>query len=298
MSRARPNQASPPRQSVRTREDFYRDVLERLTAAEVPFLVGGAFAHSRVTGVTQRTKDLDLFVRPGDRDRLLAVMEEVGYRTELPYPHWLAKVHWRNELVDVIYSSGNGEAPVDDQWFAHSIAGEICGVAVRLVPVEEMIWTKAFIMERERFDGADVAHLLRSCAEEIDWQRLLGRFGSEWPVLLTHLVLYGYIYPGERRRIPRALVRELMDRLADEWDREPFDPKLCKGGLLSRSQYFPDLADWGYHDARVPPHGHMSSGEAEAWSAAAPVLPRAIRRRSDRSPQRTQRKDKGVTGDR
>ena len=28
-----------------------------------------------------------------------------------------------------------------------------------------MIWSKAFIMERERFDGADVAHLLLHCLE-------------------------------------------------------------------------------------------------------------------------------------
>jgi hypothetical protein len=27
---------------------------------------------------------------------------------------------------------------------------------VKLMPVEESIWTKAFIMERERFDGADI----------------------------------------------------------------------------------------------------------------------------------------------
>jgi len=283
MSKARRGRLPAPCASISTREDFYRDVLERLVAAEVPFLVGGAFAHSCVTGVTQRTKDLDLFVRPGDRDPLLAVMDEPGYRTELAFPHWLAKVRWQDELVDIIYSSGNGEAPVDDQWFMHSIPGEVCGVAVRLVPVEEMIWTKAFIMERERFDGADVAHLLRACAERIDWPRLLARFGAEWPVLLTHLMLFGYIYPGERRRIPVALVRELMDRVAGEWEQEPFDEKLCKGGLLSRAQYFPDLADWGYHDARVPPHGNMSSGEAQAWSAASPILPRAIRRRSTAS---------------
>ena len=30
-----------------------------------------------------------------------------------------------------------------------------------VVPAEEMIWSKAFIQERERFDGADIHHLLR-----------------------------------------------------------------------------------------------------------------------------------------
>jgi hypothetical protein len=30
------------------------------------------------------------------------------------------------------------------------------------VAVEEMVWQKAFIMERERFDGADVVHLIQA----------------------------------------------------------------------------------------------------------------------------------------
>ncbi len=268
-----------PHHPLRDRGDFYGDVLRRLVDAAVPFLVGGAYAHTWVTGVSQHTKDLDLFVRPGDRDRLLEVAQAAGYRTTLPFPHWLAKVHWGEELVDVIYNSGNGEAAVDDEWFAHAAPAEICGVQVRVCPIEEMIWTKAFIMERERFDGADVAHLIRGCAERIDWPRLLRRFGEHWPVLLTHLLLFGYIYPGERRRIPVRLVDDLTARTVAEWNTPPADPKLCRGALLSRAQYFPDLADWRYHDARVPPHGgHLSAADARDWSAASPILPRARQR--------------------
>jgi hypothetical protein len=41
-----------------------------------------------------------------------------------------------------------------------------------------MIWSKAFIMERERFDGADVMHLIHENANRLDWNRLLERFGQ------------------------------------------------------------------------------------------------------------------------
>ena len=44
---------------------------------------------------------------------------------------------------------------------------------VLLAPPEEMIWSKAFVCERERYDGADVNHLLRACGRQMDWQRLL-----------------------------------------------------------------------------------------------------------------------------
>ncbi len=59
-----------------------------------------------------------------------------------------------------------------------------------------MIWSKAFIMERERYDGADIAHLILACGRDLDWRRLLGRFGRRWRVLLSHLVLFGFVYPG------------------------------------------------------------------------------------------------------
>ena len=87
-------------------------------------------------------------------------------------------------------------------------------VPVRLVPAEEMIWQKAFVMERERFDGADIAHLLRARAGFLDWKRLLRRFeGPHGRVLLVHLILFGFIYPDEKASIPDAVVRELLGRL-------------------------------------------------------------------------------------
>src|SRR5437899_2577696 len=95
------------------------------------------------------------------------------------------------------------------------VADEVLGVPVRLCPAEEIIWSKAFIMERERYDGNDVAHLLRARGCALDWDRLLRRFDGHWRVLLSHIVLFGFIYPAERAAIParveeaRVLTREL-----------------------------------------------------------------------------------------
>ena len=92
----------------------------------------------------------------------------------------------------------------------------ILDTPVKIVSLEEMIWQKSYIMERERFDGADIAHLLLKCAERIDWEYLLTRFGPDWRVLLSHLVLFGFIYPSRIGSVPRDVMEELLRRLALE----------------------------------------------------------------------------------
>jgi hypothetical protein len=99
---------------------------------------------------------------------------------------------------------------VDDEWFARSQNCTILETPVKIVPLEEMIWQKSYIMERERFDGADIAHLLLKCGERIDWEHLLTRFGPDWRVLLSHLVLFGFIYPSRIGLVPAKVVEGLL----------------------------------------------------------------------------------------
>jgi hypothetical protein len=139
-------------------------------------------------------------------------------------------------------------------------------VPVHLVAAEEMIWSKAFVMERERYDGADVAHIVRACAETLDWPRLLQRFDVHWRILLHHLVLFGFVYPCERTRVPAAVMRELMGRLDAELTR-PADGRVCQGTLLSRAQYLVDVEAWAYTDPRLAPAGNLTAEERERWAA-------------------------------
>jgi hypothetical protein len=247
--------------------DFYGAALDLLRRADLPFLVGGAYAFACYTGIARDTKDLDLFVRPADATRVLDVFADAGYRTERPFPHWLGKVHAGDEVVDIIHSSGNGIAEVDDAWFGHAIPGEVLGRPVHLSPAEEMIWSKSFIMERERFDGADVAHVLRARGPCLDWRRLVRRFGPHWRVLLGHLVLFGFVYPGERDRIPAYVLHELLCRLAKETGGPAPATRVCAGTLLSRAQYLVDVEQWGYRDVRRA-HGTMSDEDIASWTAA------------------------------
>ena len=250
---------------------FYLAALHALRRSGIDFLIGGAYALERYTSVARDTKDLDIFVRPEDCEGVLAAFAEAGFDTDLTFPHWLAKARAGGEMVDVIFSSGNGCARVDDEWFRYAIDDQVLDLPVRLIPVEEMIWSKGLIMERERYDGADVIHLLRARGGSLAWPRLLRRFGSSWRVLLSHMILFGFIYPGQRDVIPADVMCELIARL-DRETRAPAvdgaDARLCRGTLLSRQQYLVDVERWGYRDARLRPEGTMSEADIAAWTAA------------------------------
>ena len=256
-----------------TRE-FYCHALSELTLAGVPYLVGGAYAFERYTGIARHTKDLDIFVREADCQHALAALEAAGCRGEITFAHWLAKAYCGDHFVDIIFSSGNGASPVDDEWFEHAVDETVLGIPARLVPAEEMIWQKALIMERERFDGADVAHLLRARGSWLDWDRLLRRFGQHWPVLLSHLVLFSFIYPAERAQIPASVMRDLLDRqarvsaAAASINQCGTADQVCNGTILSRTQYLVDVEQWGYRDARIAPFGLMTVDDAACWTEA------------------------------
>jgi len=237
---------------------FYRRAMRTLQKAGVPFLVGGAYAFERCTGIARASKDLDVFVRPSDCRGALDVLARAGYRTELTFPVWLGKAFSGRDYIDVIFSSGNGVAQVDDGWFAHAIPERVLGLSVELCPIEETIWSKAYVMERERYDGADVVHLLRAAGQAIDWRRLLGRFGAHWRVLLSHLVLYGFVYPGEQSRVPAWVLEELTRRLRTEVEAPGSEARLCQGTVLSAAQYLADIEQWGYEDARLRPRGKLT----------------------------------------
>jgi hypothetical protein len=247
---------------------FYRDAMEVLNRANVPFLVGGAFAFIHQAGIDKSTKDLDIFARPGDVQRLLEACSLAGYPSELVFSHWLAKIKSPEGFIDVIFSSGNGIATVDEGWFEHATRSEVLNVPVMIAPPEETIWSKAFVMERERYDGADVAHLVLALGDRLDWTRLLSRFGSHWRVLLAHLVLFGFIFPSERSRVPTWVMHDLLQRLESEIRSPDATEPVCYGTLLSWSQYLGDVLGGAFRDARIRPYGNMSPEEVARWTSA------------------------------
>ena len=255
------NDASPaPDPKVR---DFYRSALTLLDSASLKYVVGGGYAMACYTGVVRDTKDLDVFVKPEDRDPVLRLFSRAGYKTEITWPHFLAKVLTDGAFVDVLYSSANGLSPVDDLFFEHATSASVLGCASKLCPVEEMIWSKAFVQDRERYDGADVAHLIRAWGSRMDWRRLRERFRGHEPVLLAHLVLFNYIYPSDGPCVPAWLLDELWSAARAQ---PAASPHVCRGTFLSHDQYFHDVKQLGYADARLRPLGPLTAEQIASIS--------------------------------
>lgn len=238
--------------------DFYVAALTRLDHADVPYVVGGGYCMAHYTGIARNTKDLDIFVKPEDSRRTLDVMEQAGYRTEYFYPFWIAKAIDGDSFMDILYNSGNGLCPVDDDWLRYAIPGEVHGYPTRLCPPEEQLWSKAFVMDRDRFDGADVIHLIFAQGLTMDWNRLLKRFRTHERVLMAHLMLYGYAYPTERDRVPQWVMEKVQHAIAHE---SPHQQPICYGTNIAHKGYGVALREWGFLDGRLAPHGPLTPKE-------------------------------------
>lgn len=228
-----------------------REAVGALTGAEVPFIVAGAFASHAYTGVWRDTKDLDLFLPPGIVPDALGALSRAGFETEIRHPWWLAKAWKEDYLIDLVFGIGNREIQVDDGWIERGLSTEILGMPARLISIEDLIVSKMFIAFRDRFDGADVVHLIRCASGRIDWERLLNVLGQRHRVLLLwHLLLFDYVYPAHAGLLPAELMRRIFEERLPAWTGEARPTEAFRGTLLDHRAFAIDLADWGYPDPR------------------------------------------------
>jgi hypothetical protein len=232
---------------------FYAEGLAQLIASGMPFLVAGTFAVNGYTGINRATKDLDIFCKAGDFPRILLHFREQGFETEIEDQRWIAKVRRGACFFDVIFGSAVAVVTVSDQWFQESHPAELYGLPVQLTPPTEMIWSKALLQNRHRYDGADIAHLILRQSDRIDWKRLLSHMEQYWEVLLMHVLNFRFIYPSERDRVPRWLVDELLRRAHDSADLPLPQTRVCRGRLFAPEDYRIDVAEWGFADVVGPP---------------------------------------------
>lgn len=229
-------------------EAFYTEALRLLVQSEIPFLLSGTYALTAYTGIVRPTKDLDVFCKAGDYPKILAFFQERGYTTAVEDERWIAKVHQGGRFFDVIFNMSNATVPITDEWFAGARTIEVFGVEAKITPPTEFIWSKVFIQDRYRFDGADVNHVILKQHAEIEWRRLLSYMEPYWEVLLSHLVNFRFAYPTERDCVPTWLMEELIGRLKAQIALPPAKVKVCRGRLFSPRDYVADITEWGFAD--------------------------------------------------
>ncbi|HEX8318144.1 nucleotidyltransferase [Longimicrobium sp.] len=261
----------------------YKVALAALNEAGVPFVVAGAYAIYEHTGIYRQTKDLDLFLTPEAVVQAMRVLRNAGFTTRLEQPHWIGKAISkanRDHFIDIIYGMGNGLALIDDDWFRYSTPAILAATPVRVAPVEELIWHRLFIHERHRHDMADVAHLILDKGHVMDWTRLLVKAGEDWPLLLSQILLFRYVYPGDREKVPEVVLNELLDRAKNGSHQRSDDgdvDNVTNGTMISRFSFAIDVNEGGKRDIREESIARMQQHpeilkllEADVWDERAP----------------------------
>lgn len=233
-------------QSNNPAKEFYSRILNIILENKIPFIIGGGFAVFEYTGFNRPTNDLDIFVRGGDFPKIVAIIRKEGINVSIVDERWLAKAQEAEFYVDILFSSPNYLITVDDVWFEDGIQTELFGHNVKLIPKEELIWCKAYIADRTRFDGADINHIILITGKDLNWKRLLSRMENNWEVLLSLIINFRFIYPSERNLIPKWLLEELISRLNFQIENPTPIDKICRGPLLSRTQYKIDITKLGF----------------------------------------------------
>lgn len=222
----------------------FREALTLMNEGGLPYTVSGAFALHEHTGIWRNTKDLDLFL---STEHLLPALEHLGkhgFDTEVRDPVWLGKA-WRDGyFIDLITGMSNAIIQVDQSWIDRALHGEILGIPVPLLAAEELIASKIFVTRRERFDGADVAHIIYATRDTLDWDRVFVLVGEHWEILLWSLIFYSYIYPRHAHKVPRRVWHELLEKfenaLANPDSEAPF-----RGSLIDENMFAIDVKEWG-----------------------------------------------------
>ncbi len=226
---------------------FYQKALALLDESGAEYMLGGAFALFHYTDIHRDTKDLDIFCREQDYTRILKHFAQAGYETQLYDVRWLAKIFHGEYFVDIIWDTVNNICRVDDSWFARAPIGEYVGHKVRFLPAEELLWCKIYVQNRERYDGADVNHLILRHGANMDWKHVLHRIGPHWHLLLAQILSFQYCYPSDYREIvPQWLFDELMERARQQYDIPASSERVCRGPIIDQTQYEIDVKEWNY----------------------------------------------------
>jgi hypothetical protein len=266
--------AEAPEEQVK----LFRDVLEALERRGVPYTVSGAFALRQHTGICRQTKDLDLFVTAANCAAALECLREEGMECDVVDPVWLAKARRGEYFVDLITGMSNGLITVEDSWIARSHPAVVYGITTRVLAPEELVASKIFVARRERFDGADIAHVIYGTRGKFDWRRELELVGQNWEMLLWSLVLFRYVYPGQSYYVPPEIWCELLKRLEREV-RNPNPEARFRGSLVDDNMFAIDVNEWELPNL-LAERREQRLAQAVEGSASGDVPRRKVKRKS------------------
>jgi hypothetical protein len=228
-------------------ETMFRETLTLLNRCRVPYAVSGAFALQVHTGIWRSTKDIDLFLAPEDLPAAICCLQKNGFRCQVKDPVWLHKAHRNGFFVDLITGMSNAVITVNRSWIENARPAMVLDVRVCVLAIEELLVSKLFVLRRERFDGADIAHIVYASRGNLDWDRVFTLVKEHWEILLFALVLYRYVYPAYSHYVPSWVWQRLLSCFSKELaKRDPSAP--FRGSLVDEKMFAIDVTEWEMED--------------------------------------------------
>ncbi|UFS71722.1 nucleotidyltransferase [Geomonas sp. RF6] len=184
--------------------EFLTEIMER----RIPFAVGGGLAISAYTGCVRNTKDMDIFVLEKDSEEVVDITRRLRFDefTEVPYDRtWSYRSSRDGYIMDFLWKMLNERAPVTEDWLTRGWELQVRGVPLRLLPVEELIWSKLYILRIDRADWPDILSLLYARGVELDWEHMLSNLGDDAMVLGGVVNLLRWLCPGLACRFPESI---------------------------------------------------------------------------------------------
>ncbi|MFL6353915.1 MAG: hypothetical protein ACJ74Z_18985 [Bryobacteraceae bacterium] len=225
---------------------LYKDVMTRARSRGLQFAIGGGFATMTYTGQWRDTKDIDLFILERDKEEMIRILGECGledYYDQQAYErHWIYRSYKDETIVDVIWAMANRRALVDEDWL-NGPTVDCGGERFQLVPAEETLWSKLYVMQRERCDWPDGWSLIYTMGTDLNWRRVLDRVEDDAPLLGALLSVFGWLCPDRARELPPWLWSELRAR-DPETDRH-LDHHANRASLLDSRPWLTPTQDRG-----------------------------------------------------
>jgi hypothetical protein len=188
---------------------LYREVLEAAAAGNVRFALGGGFAFSYYARRWRDTKDIDLYVLPSQREAMIRILQETGWKDcydQKPYDRaWIYRGCREGVITDIIWAMANQRATTDPAWMQRARHVDIRGLSVAILPVEEFFWAKLYVLQRDRSDWPDLLNVLLVQGATMDWEHLLSRADDDARLVGGLLSVFAWMCPAQARELPEWL---------------------------------------------------------------------------------------------
>lgn len=240
-----PETSSTPNQIPQEQEALFREILTFFEESGIAYTVAGAFALRAHTGICRDTKDLDVFLTAENAAKAIDCLRKYGFECEVCDPVWLHKAHRNGFFVDLITGMSNAAIIVDDSWIERAVPAVVHGVTTRVLAPEELLASKLFVTRRERFDGADIVHVIYGTQGKLDWDRVLFLAGPHWEMVFWTLVLFRYVYPAQTHFVPAKVWEDLVCRF-QQAVAHPDAAAKFRGSLVDDKMFAIDVNEWGH----------------------------------------------------